>query len=118
MFKESIKNSVTLFFDSWTTDRKNVNTGFDYELDVGSATNNKSAKYLTAAHQTKARFGPVNKAKKIFIFNNVNVIKYLCEIDQNPHPGNDVDVEYSKKFILIFKKMLIYFIKSMPVNPN
>ena len=35
MFKESIKNSLIIRFDSWTTDRKTVDTGRDYQIDIG-----------------------------------------------------------------------------------
>ena len=37
MFNDSIKNSFTLSFDSWTTDRKIVNTGLEYQVDIGSS---------------------------------------------------------------------------------
>ena len=39
MFNDSIKNSFTLSFDSWTTDRKIVNTGLEYQVDIGSSAN-------------------------------------------------------------------------------
>ena len=50
MFNESIKSSFTLSFDSWTTGRKTVNTGVEFQLDIGSASNINSPKYLIAAH--------------------------------------------------------------------
>ena len=46
MFNDSIKNSFSLSFDSWTTDRKIVNTGLEYQLDIGSSANINSPKYL------------------------------------------------------------------------
>ena len=35
MFNDSIKNSFTLSFDSWVTDRKIVNNGNEFQIDIG-----------------------------------------------------------------------------------
>ena len=45
MFHESFKNSFTLTFDFWTTDRKKVDTGREYQLDVGSSLDINSPKF-------------------------------------------------------------------------
>ena len=74
MVNESIRNSFTLTFDSWTRDRKTINTELDYHFDIGSSSNFNSRKSLNAACQTKARASPANKANKIAIFNHVVVI--------------------------------------------
>ena len=71
MFNDSMKNSFTVTFDSWTTDRRTVNTGSDYQLDIGS--DNNSTKYLIAAHQTEAGRGVPNKANNIAVFDHLNV---------------------------------------------
>ena len=52
MFNEFIKNSFFLPFDSWTSERKAVHTQFKYQVDIGSAQNNNSLKYLIVAQQT------------------------------------------------------------------
>ena len=36
-FKESITNSFTLTFESWTTERRTVNTTLDYQFDIKSS---------------------------------------------------------------------------------
>ena len=41
MFNESIKTSFTLPFDSWTTDRRTVDTVVDDQLHLGSSSDNK-----------------------------------------------------------------------------
>ena len=70
MFKESIELSFTLTLNSWKTDRKTVDTGNEYQLDIGSTSEIKSPKDLIAVHETQARSGPANKAKamQILIF--------------------------------------------------
>ena len=50
-FKESIRKSFTLSFDSWVTDGKPVNTGNEYQLDVGSASIISVPLYIIAAHK-------------------------------------------------------------------
>ena len=40
-----LKIAFTLSFDSWVTDRKIVNNGNEFQIDIGSAQNNNSPKY-------------------------------------------------------------------------
>ena len=81
MFNDSIKNSFTLSFDSWTSDRKRVNTGLEFQVDIGSAQNVNSPKYLIVAHQTANRSSTSNKSINNAIFDNLDIRKYFCEID-------------------------------------
>ena len=81
MLNDSIKNSFTLPFDSWSTDRKTVDTQFEHQGNIGSAQNISSPKYLIVAHQTAARLGVPNKANIVSIFDNVNVRKRHVDID-------------------------------------
>ena len=37
MFNESFKIMYTISFDSWCTDRKVVNDGLEFEVNIGSA---------------------------------------------------------------------------------
>ena len=60
IFNEAIRESFTLSFDAWVPDRKPVNTGNDYKLDIGSASNVNIPLYLTVTdqktqHENKAR---------------------------------------------------------------
>ena len=51
MFKDSIKRSFTLSFDSWSTARKTaVKTQLEDQVDIGFAKNTNSPKYLIVAH--------------------------------------------------------------------
>ena len=58
MFNEAIRENFTLSFDAWVTDRKPVNTGNEYQLDIGSASNINIPLYLIVAHQKTQRENP------------------------------------------------------------
>ena len=94
MFNESLKNSFTLSFDSWYTDRKVVNDGLEFQIDIGSAQNVNSPKYLIAAHQIANRVGVPNKANNIAFFDNLDVRKYFVEIDGQRYSKDGVNVNY------------------------
>ena len=80
IINESIRNNYTITFDSWYTTRKFSNDGRELQVDIGSAQNINSPKYLIAASQTNARTTP-NKAINPAIFDNNHVTKYFVEID-------------------------------------
>ena len=94
MFNDSINKSFSLFFGSWTTDRKIVETGLEYQVDIGSSANFNSPKYLIVSHQTAARSGASNKANNISIFDNLDVRKCFVEIDGVRYPKDSVDNNY------------------------
>ena len=77
MFNDSIRNSFTFSFDSWSTDRTTVDSQLQYQVEIGSAENINSPKYLIVAHQTAARLGVPNKTKNIAIFNNLDEKKIM-----------------------------------------
>ena len=53
MFNEASKKFFTISFDSWTTDRKPVNTGKSFQLKLGSSADITASSYLIAAHEKK-----------------------------------------------------------------
>jgi len=55
MSNDSEENSFTSSFDSWTSDRKSVDTQLEYQVDMGSAQNINSPKYSKVAQQTASR---------------------------------------------------------------
>ena len=93
MFNNSIKDNFKISFDSWTTERKVVNTGLEYQVQIGSAQNIKSPKYLIVAHQTAARAAAANKANNIAFFDNLDVRKYFVEFDGTRYPKDAVDID-------------------------
>ena len=73
VFNESIKNSLTLIFDSRTAVRRTLNTALDYQLDIGSSSDINNRKCLIAAHQTDARTGVPNKANNMGFFDHFDL---------------------------------------------
>ena len=90
MFDDSIKDFFTLSFDSWTSDRKTVDTQLGHQVDIGSAQNFNSPKYLI----TVARIGVPNKANNVAFFDDLDVRKYYVDIDGVGYPRDSVNVDY------------------------
>ena len=97
MFNEAIRENFTLSIDAWITDRKPVNTGNEYQLDIGSASNINIPLYLIVAHQKTQRENP---ARPVIQFNNavfdhVDVKRYFVEIDGVRYPKDPVETNIS-----------------------
>ena len=75
IFNEAISQTFTLSYESWTTDRKPVDTAREFQLDISSASNINSPLYLIAAHQKTQRPDPANPAVNLSNnrFNNANL---------------------------------------------
>ena len=98
MFNESIMNNYTITFDSWYTERKISNDGRELQVDIGSAQNINSPKYLISAFQTNAR--TTNKASNPAIFDNNYVTKYFVEIDGIRYPKDGVLINFEENSYL------------------
>ena len=85
MFNEATMNNYTNTFDSRYTERTISNDGRELQVDIGSAQNINSPKYLISAFQTNARTTP-NKASNPAIFDDNHVTKYFVEIDSFRFP--------------------------------
>ena len=103
IFNEAISETFSLSFESWTTDRKPVDTAREFQIDISSASNIKSPLYLTAAHQKTQRPDPANPANNlpnnifnIAIFDHIDVIKYYSETDGVRYPKNPNMVNYAE----------------------
>ena len=94
MFIDSIKNSFTLSFDSWSTDRKTVDTQLEYQVDIGSAQNSNSPNDLITVHQAAGRVRVPNNANIIGISDHLDVRKYRVDIDGVRYPGDGFNVDY------------------------
>ena len=93
MFNDSFKKKSTLSFESWSTDRKTVDTQLEYQVHIGSAQNINSPKYLLVAHETAARIGDPNKFNNVANFDNLNVRKYFVDIDAVRSARDSVRIE-------------------------
>ena len=83
-------------FDWWTTDRRTINTGLDYQCVKGSSSDIKNPTYLIAAHQNEAGTGVPNKANKIALFDHYDVRKYFVEMIGVRYPKDAIILDYSK----------------------
>ena len=88
-------NNYSITFDSWYTERKISNDGKELQVDIGSAQNINSPKYLISAFQTNARTTP-NKASNPAIFDNNHVTKYFVEIDGIRYPKDGVLLNFEE----------------------
>ena len=97
MFNEAIRENFTLSFDAWVTDRKPVNTGNEYQLDIGSASNINIPLYLIVAHQKTQRENPARPPNQFnnAVFDHVDVKRYFVEIDGVRYPKDPVETNFS-----------------------
>ena len=97
MFNEAIRENFTLSFDAWVTDRKPVNTGIEYQLDIGSASNINIPLYLIVAHQKTQRDNPAKPPNQFnnAVFDHVDVKRHFVEIDGVRYPKDPVETNFS-----------------------
>ena len=94
MFNDSIKDSFLLSFDHWTSDRKTVDIQLEYQVEIGSAQNINSPKYLIAVHQTADRIEVSNKTNNVAISDQLNVTKFHVDTDGVRYPRDGVSIDY------------------------
>ena len=99
MFKEAIMNNYSITFDSWYTERKISNDGRELQVDIGSAQQINSPKYLISAFQSAVRTTP-NKASNPAIFDSNHVTKYFDEIDAVRYPKDGVLINFEENLYL------------------
>ena len=124
IFNEAISQTFTLSYESWTTDRKPVDTAREFQVDISSASNINSPLYLIAAHQKTQRPDPANPANNLpnnrfnnSIFDGVEVRKYYSEIDGVRYPKNPVMVNFAENNYLEQYRDLKFFYKEYVGEP-
>ena len=113
MFNEAIRENFTLSFDAWVTDRKPVNTGNEYQLDIGSASNINIPLYLIVAYQKTQRENPARPLNQFnnAVFDNVDVERYFVKIDGVRYPKDPVETNFSDNKYLDQSRDLKLFYK-------
>ena len=112
LFNEAIRENFTLSFDAWVTDRKPVNTGNEYQLDIGSASNINIPLYLIVAHQKTQRDNPPRPPNQFnnAIFDHVGVKRYFVEIDGVRYPKNPVETNFpDNKYLDQYRDLKLYY---------
>ena len=116
-FNEAISKTFTLSYESWTTDRKPVDTAREFQIDISSASNINSPLNLIAAHQKTQRPDPTNPASILSnnrfnnsIFDDVEVRKYYSEIDGVRYPKNPVMVNFAENnYLEQYRDLKIFY---------
>ena len=112
MFNEAIRENFTLSFDAWVTDRKPVNTGNEYQLDIGSASNINIPLYLIVAHQKTQRHNPARPINQFnnAVFDHVDVKRYFVEIDGVRYPKDPVETNFSdNKYLDQYRDLKLFY---------
>ena len=80
------------------TERKPVNTGNEYQLDIGSASNINVPLYLIGAHQKTQRDNPARLQNQFnnAIFDYVDVRRYFIEIDGVRYSKDPIEINNSE----------------------
>ena len=111
-FNEAIRENFTLSFDAWVTDRKPVNTGNEYQLDIGSASNINIPLYLIVAHQKTQRENPARPPNQFnnAVFDHVDVKRYFVEIDGVRYPKDPVETNFSdNKYLDQYRDLKLFY---------
>ena len=96
MFIESIMKNYTITFDSWYTERKISDDAGELQVDIGSAQQYISPKYLIGVFQTQNRIGVPNKANNMATSDTNHVTKYFVEIDGARYPRDGVSTNFEE----------------------
>ena len=95
MFYDSIQNNYRIFFDDWFTERRVVSDTIT-QIDIGSAQQVNSPKYLIASHQTAVRLNAPDKGINVLRFDNLDVRNYFVELDSVRYPSDGVLTNYNE----------------------
>ena len=109
MFNEATQNNYKISFDEWYTERRLV-SDTNVQVDIGSAQQVNSPKYLICTHQTKDRLSTHDK-KLIMLFLTISMLKkYYIEIDGQRYPRDSVLIDFEKNdYIEQYKDLKLFF---------
>ena len=112
IFNETIRENFTLSFDAWVTDTKPVNTGNEYRLEIGSASNINIPLYLIVVHQKTQRDNPARPPNQFnnAVFDNVDVKRFFVEIDGVRYPNDPFETNFSdNKFLDQYRDLELFY---------
>ena len=111
-FDDAIRENFTLSFDAWVTDRKPVNTGNAYQLDIGSASISNIPLYLINAHQKTQRDNPARPLNQfnIAVFDHVGAKRYFVEIDGVRYPKDPTETNFpDNKYLDQYRDLKFFY---------
>ena len=110
LFNESVMNNYRITFDSWYTEPKISNDGTELQVDIGSAQDINSPKYLMTTFQTQERIGTPNKANNPAVFDTNHVTKYSVEIDGARYPKDGVLTNFEEiSFLAQYRDLKLFY---------
>ena len=95
IFNEATQNNYNISYDEHHTERRLI-SDMIFQVDIGSAEEVSSPKYLNCAHQKQLRNYVPNKKNNIAIFVNLDLRKYYVEIDSVRYPCDSVRTNYEE----------------------
>ena len=89
MFNEATQNIYRISYEECYTERRLI-TDMIAQVDLGSAHQVNSPKYMICAHQTKDRLNTSVKKINIAVFDNLDLRKFYDEIDGQRYPRDSI----------------------------
>ena len=109
MFNEATQNNYKISFDEPYTEGRLL-SDMIARVDIGSAQQVNSRKYLISAHQTRLRIDTPNKNINIAMFDNVDLRKYYVENDGQRYPRDSVLINYEENdYNEHYKGLILYY---------
>ena len=75
--RNNLKKRVALSYDSCFTDRKLVDTGLEFQIEISSSRKTNRLECLLVTHQSTVRIRAPNKLNIIPIFGNTDLRNYF-----------------------------------------
>ena len=109
MFNEATQNNYKTSFDEYYTEKRVISDTI-VQLDIGSAQQVNSPKYLICAQQTKDRTSAPDKKINIAICDNHDLRKYQVEIDSLRYLRDSLLINYEQNdYIEQYKDLELFF---------
>ena len=96
---------------------KKIDTHLEAQVDLGSAQNINSPRYLIVTHQTADRIQAPNKKENASIFNNLDVRNYYVYIDGARFSRDGVSFDYeANDYVDQYRDLKLYFCNMLEKN--
>ena len=95
LFNEATQNNYKISLDEWYTERRLI-SDLLVQLDIGSAQQVNSPRYLISAHRTSLRTTTPDRKINIAIFDNLDLRKYYVDIDGQRYLRDSVLINYEE----------------------
>ena len=109
MFNEATQNNYKIAYDEYYTERRII-SDMIVQIDIGSAQQVNSPKYLISAHQMRNTIKALQKNKNNAKVDHLNLKKYYVEIDSQRYQRDSVLINYVENdYIEEYKNLKLFF---------